>query len=76
MGIKRIKIQHFKSIEQVDLDIQNLQIFIGENSAGKSNILEAIYYFYENLCFKRMRTDIFNENNTFMNRIDIEIELI
>lgn len=73
MGIKRIKIRKFKSIEEVTLEVQDLQILIGENSVGKSNILEAICYFYENLCFRKMRTDIFNDNNTFNNRMDIEV---
>lgn len=73
MGIKRIRIRKFKSIEDITLDVQDLQILIGENSVGKSNILDAICYFYDNLCFRKMRMDIFNNNNPFSNRIDIEV---
>ncbi len=40
--IREIKIENFKSIEQVSLDFGRITIFIGENGSGKSNILEAL----------------------------------
>lgn len=42
--IKQINIENFKSINEVNLKLGRLNIFIGENGAGKSNILEAIAF--------------------------------
>jgi AAA15 family ATPase/GTPase len=40
--IKNIKIENFKSIQSLDLDLGRLNVFIGANGSGKTNILEAI----------------------------------
>ncbi len=40
--ITKIKIENFKSISSLELDLGRLNIFIGSNGSGKSNILEGI----------------------------------
>lgn len=40
--IDSIKIDHFKSIHDQTIELGNLNIFIGANGSGKSNILEAL----------------------------------
>ncbi len=40
--ITNIHIENFKSIQSLDLELGRLNIFIGANGSGKSNILEAI----------------------------------
>jgi AAA15 family ATPase/GTPase len=40
--IKNIVIKHFKSIEEINIELGRVNIFIGANGSGKSNILEAI----------------------------------
>ncbi|WP_424719903.1 AAA family ATPase, partial [Methanoregula sp.] len=40
-----MKIEHFKSIESLDIDCNQINIFIGEPNTGKSNILEALALF-------------------------------
>ncbi|MBF5010274.1 AAA family ATPase [Burkholderia pseudomultivorans] len=40
--IKTIEIRNYKSIDILKLDLGRVNVFIGENGAGKSNILEAI----------------------------------
>ncbi len=40
--ITEIEIQNYKSIEKLRLELGRVNVFIGENGAGKSNILEAI----------------------------------
>ena len=40
--IKTIIIRNFKSIAAASLDLGNVNVFIGANGAGKSNILEAV----------------------------------
>ena len=42
--ISQITIENFKSINKVNLKLGRLNVFIGENGAGKSNILEAIAF--------------------------------
>jgi AAA15 family ATPase/GTPase len=47
MKIIRIKIKNFRSLRDVLIDnIGNLTIIIGENSSGKSNLLEALELFF------------------------------
>src|SRR5271169_3280437 len=43
--ISHLKIEHFKSIESLDIDCNQINIFIGEPNTGKSNILEALALF-------------------------------
>ncbi|MEI6261026.1 MAG: AAA family ATPase, partial [Deltaproteobacteria bacterium] len=40
--IGTIKIESFKSLESLTIDIGQVNVFIGGNGSGKSNLLEAI----------------------------------
>jgi predicted ATPase len=40
--IRKITIENYKSIEKLELELGRLNVFIGENGSGKSNVLEAI----------------------------------
>nr|WP_249348384.1 AAA family ATPase [Pseudomonas carnis] len=40
--MKKIEINNFKTIDHLKLELGRTNVFIGENGAGKSNILEAI----------------------------------
>lgn len=40
--IKNLRIQNFKSIKDLSLDCERINVFIGKPNAGKSNILEAV----------------------------------
>ena len=40
--IKKVSIKAFKSIEEIEIDLGNLNVFVGANGSGKSNLLEAI----------------------------------
>ena len=40
--ITKISIASFKSIEKADIELGNLNVFVGANGSGKSNLLEAI----------------------------------
>jgi putative ATP-dependent endonuclease of OLD family len=42
MRIKRLSIQNFRSIEDLDFEVPQMCALIGPNNAGKSNILEAM----------------------------------
>jgi putative ATP-dependent endonuclease of OLD family len=42
MKISNLRIENFRSIEALDLDLEDTTVFIGPNNAGKSAILEAL----------------------------------
>lgn len=49
MKIKKILIQNFRSIEKVEIELSNFNIFVGQNNAGKTNFFEAVEWFYKGL---------------------------
>lgn len=42
--IERIHIENFKSIYDLDIELGRVNLFIGENGSGKSNLLEALVF--------------------------------
>ena len=40
--IRKITIENYKSIQKLEVELGRLNVFIGENGSGKSNVLEAI----------------------------------
>lgn len=44
MKVNRVHIKNFKSIVDLPLDLGPINVFIGENGSGKSNILEALAF--------------------------------
>ena len=73
MPLIRVKIENFKSIKHCDISLSELNVFLGENGTGKTSILEAIYYFYQNLTESNTNDFIFDENNRFSNEAKITL---
>jgi len=46
MKIKKICINNWRSIREIEVDFQNLMIIIGQNNHGKSNLLTALLFFF------------------------------
>jgi hypothetical protein len=46
MHIKRIIVENFCSIKHADIEPSALNIFVGQNNHGKTNLFEAIAWFY------------------------------
>lgn len=45
MRLKKLLLINFKNISQADIDLSDgINCFVGDNGAGKTNILDAIYY--------------------------------
>ena len=42
--IREIHVENFKSVEKLTLELGRINVFIGENGCGKSNVLEAIAF--------------------------------
>ena len=58
---------------QCDITFSGLNVLIGENGTGKTNILDAVNYFYRNLTDSNISTDIFDENNHYSNEVRISL---
>jgi putative ATP-dependent endonuclease of OLD family len=46
MKITRIKIENFRSIEFAEIVLSEFNVFVGQNNHGKTNLFEAIDWFY------------------------------
>ncbi|QKZ11264.1 AAA family ATPase [Spirosoma sp. KUDC1026] len=63
--LKRVSIQNFKSLKDVTLDLQKVNLLIGPNNSGKTNFLKALEYFgknYNNFPRTEDRSLTFNRN--------------
>jgi AAA15 family ATPase/GTPase len=40
--LTKFKVENFKSIHSLELELGRMNVFIGENGSGKSNVLEAV----------------------------------
>jgi AAA15 family ATPase/GTPase len=47
MRIKRIYIENYKSLKEVKVELnEGVNVFIGKNNTGKSNIIDALTFFF------------------------------
>ncbi len=51
MKIKTVKIHNFRSIKEQTFDLTDYSLLVGSNDSGKSNIIDAIRVFYDDLKF-------------------------
>lgn len=47
MEIKTVKIHNFRSIKEESFDLDAFSLLVGENNAGKTNVISALRVFYE-----------------------------
>lgn len=73
LPVTHIRIENYKSIKRCDIDLNNTTALIGANGTGKTNILEAIHYFYSNLTENNISESIFDANNRFSNEVKITL---
>jgi len=58
--LTNLHIENYKSIHNLDIDLGRVNVFIGENGCGKSNILEALA-FASAAKSNRLRNDDFEQ---------------
>ncbi len=49
MKLRRLRIHNFRSIIDADIEVHDYTIIVGANNAGKSNLLNALRAFYEDI---------------------------
>lgn len=48
MKISKITVQNFRSIAFAEIDVDQFNIFVGQNNHGKTNLFEAVDWFFSN----------------------------
>ncbi|MCX6213289.1 AAA family ATPase [Spirosoma sp.] len=71
--LKRVSIQNFKSLKDVTLDLQKVNLLIGPNNSGKTNFLKALEFFdlYANEKASINNSILFHKNPS--NRMSIKV---
>ncbi len=59
MKIRSVLVHNFRSIKETKIDLENYSLLVGENNAGKTNVITALRIFYEDNGIK------FEENRDF-----------
>jgi predicted ATP-dependent endonuclease of OLD family len=72
MIIKKLKINKYKSIRKViNLDFSGLNIFIGQNNCGKSNILDAMEFIFDK---QKDKTNLFYPDSDIELKLEFDVE--
>lgn len=72
MKISRVSVKNFRSIKDADIVLDNFSIFVGQNNHGKTNLFEAINWFYNS---KSSAEELYFNKNT-NEPIEVELEYI
>ncbi len=72
MRISKINIKNFRSIQEAEFDCSEFNIFVGQNNSGKTNLFEAIEWFFKGLSKGKSITDLYlNKGNS--KEISVEV---
>ncbi|OYT37455.1 MAG: hypothetical protein B6U89_07270 [Desulfurococcales archaeon ex4484_58] len=70
--LKSIRIRNFKSIEDLTLELKpGINLFVGANRAGKTNILEAIRFLYKALIADANKTPYLPHRPHYWDPLDL-----
>ena len=69
MKMSKIIIENYRSIEKVEINFDKFCIFVGQNNHGKTNLFEAIEWFYK--AKSTQNDEHFNKNKS--NEISVEV---
>ncbi len=75
MIIKSLFISNFRNFDQLQIDFsEKVNIFVGDNGQGKTNILEAIYLLIEGESFRYSKTETLIQLSKYQSLIKSQIE--
>lgn len=79
--LSKIRIKNYKSLKEVELELQRVNLLIGSNNSGKTNFLQALEFFgqcyegkfndkeeFERLSFRRGNNTIENDKTIWLNQ--------
>lgn len=75
MKITKVNIQNFRSIKELELTPASYTSLVGPNNAGKSNIIGAILFFYDEIKIKPSDFHCTSENTCSEINVEIEFKL-
>lgn len=73
MGLEIIHIKNYKCIRDYKINLKQMNLLLGENGSGKTNVLSAIIYFYENMIAPKPSYEIFDTNNSLNDQVEITL---
>lgn len=73
MGLETIYIKNYKCIRNFKIKLKDMNLLLGENGSGKTNVLSAITYFYNNMISQKISQHIFDENNILNDQVEITL---
>lgn len=75
MQLKKVKIHNFRSVLDADFELEKYSLLVGENNAGKTNVITALRIFYED-DIKFSAKDDFPKCNPADNESWIELDFL
>jgi AAA15 family ATPase/GTPase len=78
--LTKLKVQHYKSLFDTEIDLEPLTIFIGPNGSGKSNICESLFVFSNclqrliNISSNNLVKDFFSQSLESISKKQLNIE--
>lgn len=75
MGISRVRIENFKTIDRMNIDFRDIGIscLLGKNGVGKTTIIEAIAYLYKMADCPYEINKVMDKKNPYVQRTMIEV---
>lgn len=75
MGISRVRIENFKTIDRMKIDFSDIGIscLLGKNGVGKTTIIEAIAYLYKMADCPYEINKVMDKKNPYVQRTMIEV---
>ncbi len=74
MKINSIHLEHFRNIENLSLNFENMNIIYGENAQGKTNLIEAVYLFTGSKSFRGVKDSELVQFGFEQAKLDIAFE--
>jgi len=75
MKISKITVTKFRSIHEASIDCKDLNVFVGQNNCGKTNLFEAVEWFY-NGTTKSVNLREISFGRNIENEIIVQIEFV
>lgn len=74
MNITSIKVENFRNLEKSEINFHSgLNIFLGNNGQGKTNLLESIYLMTKGKTFRPSKSDCFVQWDQNFTSVDLQI---